>query len=207
MEWNEKKVKIMDVAERLFAENGYSGTSVREIAKQAEVNVAMISYYFESKEKLLSAILLYRGDYLKSRVDNLLRDETIGVWQKLDFLIDEYVAKFVRNQSLHRIILRESGLHENQYLRQFINERRYEHYKLIRDFVKAGQQSGEFRDDVDLMMLYTLLPGITKHLLFNEDFLKYVVKEETGDEVDLGYLQNRTQKYLKESIRFLLEKK
>ena len=43
----------MEAAEELFAEKGFSGTSVRDIADAADVNVAMISYYFGSKEKML----------------------------------------------------------------------------------------------------------------------------------------------------------
>ena len=43
-----KEEHIMMVAEKLFAANGYNGTSVRDIAAKAKVNVSMISYYFGS---------------------------------------------------------------------------------------------------------------------------------------------------------------
>ncbi len=46
----------MNAAEKLFAVNGFDGTSVRDIAQEAGVNVAMISYYFGSKEKLMEAV-------------------------------------------------------------------------------------------------------------------------------------------------------
>ncbi len=51
MEYNEKQLQILEVAEKLFAANGFDGTSIRDIASEAEVNIAMISYYFGSKEK------------------------------------------------------------------------------------------------------------------------------------------------------------
>ena len=44
MELNEKQIKILEVAEKMFAENGYDGTSIRAIAKEADINIAMISY-------------------------------------------------------------------------------------------------------------------------------------------------------------------
>lgn len=49
--------KIMEAARILFADHGFEGTSVREIARAAEVNVASLNYYFSSKEKLFLEIL------------------------------------------------------------------------------------------------------------------------------------------------------
>jgi AcrR family transcriptional regulator len=51
------KEKIMDAAVLLFNTKGFDGTSVREIAKKANVNVANISYYFDSKEGLLEHLV------------------------------------------------------------------------------------------------------------------------------------------------------
>ena len=51
------KNRIMEVARILFADQGFDGTSVREIAKAAEVNVASVNYHFISKENLYTEIL------------------------------------------------------------------------------------------------------------------------------------------------------
>ncbi|MEO6348401.1 MAG: TetR family transcriptional regulator, partial [Aquaticitalea sp.] len=56
MSLNDKQIQILEVAEKLFAEHGFDGTSVRQIAHEADINIAMISYYFGSKEKLLEAL-------------------------------------------------------------------------------------------------------------------------------------------------------
>lgn len=53
----ETKDKILQVARILFADHGYEGTSIRDIAKLAEVNVASVNYYFSSKENLFHQIL------------------------------------------------------------------------------------------------------------------------------------------------------
>lgn len=52
------KNKIMEVARILFATNGFDGTSIREIARIAEANVASVNYHFSSKEKLFHEILI-----------------------------------------------------------------------------------------------------------------------------------------------------
>ncbi len=48
-----KEENILFAAEKLFAEKGFEGTSTREIAKAANVNISMISYYFGSKENFM----------------------------------------------------------------------------------------------------------------------------------------------------------
>lgn len=48
--------EIMDVAERLFGEHGFDGTSLRQLTKAADVNLAAVNYHFRSKEGLLDAI-------------------------------------------------------------------------------------------------------------------------------------------------------
>ena len=57
---NNTKESILDVAECLFAKNGFSGTSIRAIVKEAKVNIAAISYHFNSKEKLFMAVIQRR---------------------------------------------------------------------------------------------------------------------------------------------------
>ncbi|MFT4115393.1 TetR/AcrR family transcriptional regulator [Bradyrhizobium sp.] len=52
--------RLLDAAETLFAEVGYSGISVREISARAEVNLGSIPYYFGTKENLLKEVLIRR---------------------------------------------------------------------------------------------------------------------------------------------------
>ncbi len=55
------KERILDTAERLFAERGYSATSLRAIIAAADVNLASVHYHFHSKEALLEAVFLRRA--------------------------------------------------------------------------------------------------------------------------------------------------
>jgi AcrR family transcriptional regulator len=52
--------RILDAAERLFADHGFEGTSIRDIVNAAKVNLAAIHYHFRSKEALLEAVLARR---------------------------------------------------------------------------------------------------------------------------------------------------
>src|SRR5215467_789468 len=54
------KQRILDVAEQLFAEHGFAGTSLRRIIADAGVNLAAVHYHFRSKESLLEAVIVRR---------------------------------------------------------------------------------------------------------------------------------------------------
>lgn len=54
---SETKDRILDVAERLFADRGYPATSLRDITAEAGVNLASVNYHFGGKESLLAALL------------------------------------------------------------------------------------------------------------------------------------------------------
>lgn len=60
MSSQETKERILDAAERLFAELGYAATSTREITREAQVNLAAVNYHFGSKERLLCEVVIRR---------------------------------------------------------------------------------------------------------------------------------------------------
>ena len=61
------KQRILDSAERLFAENGFDSTSLRTIIADAQVNLAAIHYHYHSKEALLDAVILRRLEPINRR--------------------------------------------------------------------------------------------------------------------------------------------
>ena len=52
------KERILDVAERLFAERGFDGVSMRDLTREAEVNLAAVNYHFGGKDALISGGLV-----------------------------------------------------------------------------------------------------------------------------------------------------
>ncbi|ERI92639.1 transcriptional regulator, TetR family [Clostridiales bacterium oral taxon 876 str. F0540] len=66
--------KILEAAEELFAEKGYDGARVDEIAKRAGVNKALIYYYFENKQKILEEIIKKHISEARTLKEKLLKD-------------------------------------------------------------------------------------------------------------------------------------
>jgi AcrR family transcriptional regulator len=68
------KQRILDSAERLFAERGFDGISLRAIIADAKVNLAAIHYHYHSKEALLEAVILRRVEPINRERLRLLND-------------------------------------------------------------------------------------------------------------------------------------
>ncbi|MGE4359676.1 MAG: TetR/AcrR family transcriptional regulator, partial [Lysobacteraceae bacterium] len=66
------KQRILDVAEALFAEHGFAGTSLRLVTSQAEVNLAAVNYHFGSKDNLITEVFRHRMDAMsQARLERL----------------------------------------------------------------------------------------------------------------------------------------
>src|SRR5215468_2598532 len=83
--------RIMKAAERLFAESGYDGTSVRAIVAKAKVNQAAINYHFEGKDGLYREVL--RGAFRALTEQQLMHAEELKSVSR-----EEAVSQFVRRQ-------------------------------------------------------------------------------------------------------------
>ncbi len=64
---NATRTRILDAAERLFARSGYDAVSVREIMREADAQLGLMSYYFASKEAMLEAVVGRRSGVLNDR--------------------------------------------------------------------------------------------------------------------------------------------
>lgn len=65
------KQKILEVANELFAKNGFGGTSVRDIANSAEVNLSAINYHFKNKENLYWKVFDYNHDWMENSINEI----------------------------------------------------------------------------------------------------------------------------------------
>ena len=93
------RILLLNTAERLFGQNGVTATSLREVMKVADVNMAMVHYYFKNKDGLLDAILERRLVPINQARLNLLGQyalEAGGQPLGMDDIIKAYVEPFIR---------------------------------------------------------------------------------------------------------------
>jgi AcrR family transcriptional regulator len=111
------KARIVDTATTLFAKKGFAATGLRELANEADVNLAMINYFFGSKKGLLKDILDTFFDGYSSLMQQHLRgpDEPK---EKLRCFIREAVEYFHEHRNALLIVLTELP-HEDPEITQY----------------------------------------------------------------------------------------
>ena len=172
--FTEKQIHILDIAEKLIAKKGFEGTSVRDISAEAQINVAMISYYFGSKEKMMSYLYQYRVQRTRENFAEFAETIKDG---KPEMQIKELV-KFVVGQ-----LFKFSYFHgfETQELRhtEHLKEELMAFYNTftnkIDDVIKKGVASGVFTNAPKPEDVLTVLIGSSLFVIRNKNFYKLYV--------------------------------
>src|SRR3954470_23642712 len=93
----DKKDHILDVVEKVFSELGFDGASTRMISGEAGVNMAMLNYYFGSKEGLFLAVIERKITSFQNILQVLGNKENISSWEKIESYIEIYGDRVVSN--------------------------------------------------------------------------------------------------------------
>ena len=91
--------RLLDAAERLFAEREYDGTSLRDIADEADLHGALSTYHFGSKDKLFDEVIRRRAIELeRMRLDNLeaIDMKAQSASETVRLLIEAYVSPMIK---------------------------------------------------------------------------------------------------------------
>lgn len=202
MDLNEKQILILEVAEKLFAENTFDGTSVRQIATEAKVNVAMISYYFGSKEKLLEALFLYRSADFRMQVENVLSKD-ISYLERINDIIDLTIKRIHRNRRTHKIVHFEYSNKGRQSNLSSYEAQKKENLKLLEHFIQEGQKAGAFTKNVNIQLLVPTILGTYFHFYYNQRFYKSLLHLDDEKALD-HYVHTTLTNHIKQTINVLL---
>ena len=179
MDYNIKQLQIIDVAEKLFADKGFAGTSIRDIAHDADINVSMISYYFGSKEKLIEALFEVRMNESRTNLETILFNQELAPIQKIFIWIDMVLDRLTKNRCFYNIMLREQlSSDSTPTISDHIMALKLRNVELIAQLIKEGQETGIFRKNLDHSLLITTLYGTINQAVANESFYRKVNKME-----------------------------
>ena len=202
VELNDKKIQILEVAEKLFSEKGFEGTSIRDISKEAKINIAMVSYYFGSKERLLESLLLYKTADLKLQIELLLH-ENLEPLDKVNKLVEIYINRIDCNRGIYRILHFEFTSKKREENLAAFTELKKGNLKSLETIVKEGQSKGIFRKDIIIPLITPTIMGTYFHFHMNKPFFQELLNLNT-DTLYNDYIKNNLTKHIQQTIKALL---
>ncbi|RIX50840.1 TetR/AcrR family transcriptional regulator [Paenibacillus nanensis] len=164
------KIRILQAAKKLFALQGFEGTTIRQICEEAGANVALVSYHFGGKENLFGALfeMFFPNDQLAAVDPDMEPIEGVK-------LVIREVTKFRQSDpQLISIIQQEIILNTPRI--QKIREHVMPMWGLLRKWIAKGREQGVF----SYRSLDSVFMSVTGILLFhrNQDYWKVLQEEE-----------------------------
>ena len=201
----DKKDYILDVAERIFSEKGFDGASTRLISGEAGVNMAMLNYYFGSKEGLFLAIFERKIASFQNIMQNLGNDTSMSAWDKMQTYIEMYGEKVVNSNCFQKLLYREMGMNRGNDLSDKLRDMLMKNVAEVDKIIREGITKGEFKKDIDIPMVIATLYGTKNYIintpLMSSALLGYDIQDDKMIEAKLkpqikSYMKNLLKCYL-----------
>jgi len=99
--------RIKAAARKVFLQKGSGASRTRDIAEEAGINLALLNYYFRSKEKLFHEIMMERVEQLFGTVAPILMDSSTTLEKKIELMAARYIDLLLENPDLPMFVLHE----------------------------------------------------------------------------------------------------
>ena len=146
METTQTSDQVLNAATRLFAANGYEGTSLTDIAKEVGIRKPSLLYHYNSKDDLRLAVLRRVFEHWNNELPKILQAATGH--NRFDGLVVAAMEFFVSNPDRARLLLREM-LDRPEELRAQMTAYLAPWLTIINDYIEKGKQAGSVRADID----------------------------------------------------------
>lgn len=112
------ETKIKEAARAVFYRKGYAATKTRDIAEEAGINIALLNYYFRSKEKLFNIIMLETVLRFFQSMAMVVNDKQTSLEEKIETMVDKYIDVLIREPQIPIFIMSELRNHPDELLAQ-----------------------------------------------------------------------------------------
>ncbi len=99
--------KIKEAARKVFTKKGFAATRTRDIAEEAGINLALLNYYFRSKEKLFDLVMLENMQQFLMGLKGILYNEQTSLDEKIEIVVENYINLLKSHPDLPLFILSE----------------------------------------------------------------------------------------------------
>jgi len=165
--------RIFRAAMALFIKKGKHGAKMQEIADQAQINKAMLHYYFRSKEKLFAHVFETVAGKVFGSLHTLFKDE-VPFSVSLRLFIDNYISMLNSNPHILMFILREIGEGGETALNTIDDMLKKGAFKLPDAFVKAADNAVQKKEikAVNGIQLMLSVIGAANYFFFAEPMIR-----------------------------------
>ncbi|BBI34133.1 TetR/AcrR family transcriptional regulator [Cohnella abietis] len=147
------RLRILVTAKKLFAKQGYDGTSVREISKEAGTNLAMISYYFGGKDQIFEA--LFETFMPLDRVDKMGVSQQDEPAEELRLLMGDMLEFRLKDPEIINILRHEMNLRTVRY--EIVQRHILPMYAKIQGVLQRGRAANVFHfESLDTILLFVM---------------------------------------------------
>jgi TetR/AcrR family fatty acid metabolism transcriptional regulator len=186
----EKRLSILNAAEKIFARKGFHESTIADIARTANVSEATIYEYFNSKEELLFSIPSEGAEQHLKKNEEILQ-YVQGAANKIRVLVYRLLRHYELNPDYAKVIMLLLKTNRN-----FLKTEAYKHVqlsaRLMTQVLEEGMKSGEFRPDTKPLVVRAMIYGTVEHLVIRKSLL--------GKPVDLVSIADDITKNILEGI-------
>jgi AcrR family transcriptional regulator len=175
------------------------------ISGEAGVNMAMLNYYFGSKEGLFLAVFERKISSFRELLQNIGSDESTTSWDKLELCIDKYVDRIIVNNCFQKLINREMSISKRSALTDQITKILMVNAFELKKILDEGVTNGSFFKDIDVELVIASIFGTKNYIINTPQISSLLLGHDIRDEIFLEeHLKPRIKTYMKRLLKAYL---
>jgi TetR/AcrR family fatty acid metabolism transcriptional regulator len=157
----DRRRQILDAAVKVFATKGFHASRVGDIAEEAGIAYGLVYHYYKSKEELLETIFRTTWTEMLARVREV-QEADVPAAEAVRQVTALLLRTWRRDPDLVRVLVRE--VTRSPHVQQEIEEIT-QAMQALEDIVRKGQETGEFRNDLDPRLAAVVFYGALDEIL------------------------------------------
>ena len=172
---------ILEVASSLFANGGYDATSMGEVARQAGVSKANVFHHFGSKHGLYLEVMREACRDSREALCHV-RGKGQPVAKQLSAFLHHHLDILLRREQISRLVMREIMESSPEGAKELAEQVFFDSFTELVEIVREGQQSGEFRTDMDPSLLAHLIISTNVFFFQSRNVLRHFPLVDFADD-------------------------
>ena len=176
--------KILLAASKVFTEKGFAGARTRDIAEEAGINLALLNYYFRSKEKLFDQVMKVKIVLLFGKIIPIISNEKTTIEEKIDLASEKYFEILSKNPNLPLFVISEIQKKNSDIKTILPVEKILMNSVIIQQIKEKKPELNPFHFLLNFLGM-TVFPFLARpvfqnfHLMNDDEFQKFVEERKT----------------------------